>query len=377
MANQRRSNGMAQTTYNSESGNWYARIRVPKTQIRFSVTAKTEKEAIKKADAKVRAYELGLVSQLDDMTVSQYCDRWLEQHTADKNTVIRYRQELNHVVTFFGNLRMKDLRVGHVQDLTKYVPISDATTHGFCKRFKSVCKSAFKESVIEFNPWDHVDMPSKPKQKEARAFDDEEVQRLLSELEGTSIYTLTAFVLSTGVRIGEALALRWENIDLDRKSVLITENIVRREGETRIKSPKTNAGRRTIEISDVAVTMLRHHRTQQLFHRQSRLTQDKYWEDTGAVFSTDVGQFERTDVVGKPFTAALKSAGLYRDGVGWHALRHTYASQALRDGVDMFTLSRRLGHESVTFTMTVYGHLLSGQQSQAAQVMDKFFITAG
>ena len=58
-------------------------------------------------------------------------------------------------------------------------------------------------------------------------------------------------------------------------------------------------------------------------------------------------------------------------------MRHTYASQALRDGVDMFTLSRRLGHESVTFTMTVYGHLLSGQQSQAAQVMDKFFITAG
>ena len=94
---------------------------------------------------------------------------------------------------------------------------------------------------------------------------------------------------------------------------MITENIVRREGETRITSPKSNAGRRTIEISDVAVTMLRHHRTQQLFHRQSRLTQDKYWEDTGAVFSTDVGQFERTDVVGKPFTAALKSAGLYRD----------------------------------------------------------------
>jgi len=375
--NNKRRNHMHEVWKNEKTGTVYARGIIPKTKIRVFRSAKSEKQVIKKVDDAIRAYELGLVSQLDDMTVSQYCDRWLEQHTADKNTVIRYRQELNHVVTFFGNLRMKDLRVGHVQDLTKYVPISDATTHGFCKRFKSVCKSAFKESVIEFNPWDHVDMPSKPKQKEARAFDDEEVQRLLSELEGTSIYTLTAFVLSTGVRIGEALALRWENIDLDRKSVLITENIVRREGETRIKSPKTNAGRRTIEISDVAVTMLRHHRTQQLFHRQSRLTQDKYWEDTGAVFSTDVGQFERTDVVGKPFTAALKSAGLYRDGVGWHALRHTYASQALRDGVDMFTLSRRLGHESVTFTMTVYGHLLSGQQSQAAQVMDKFFITAG
>jgi integrase len=179
-----------------------------------------------------------------------------------------------------------------------------------------------------------------------------------------------AFVLATmgGLRRGEVVALRWEDVDLDR-GVLTVRRQATEVGDTiRVTTPKTAAGEnRTVDLDSQTVAMLRGHRRAQA---RERLAFGPAYEDNGLVFAWEDGRMYRPDYPGKAFTRLIGQVAY--DGkplrrVRLHDLRHLQASLMLAAGVPMAVVSKRLGHSNTGVTTDTYSHLLGGVGASAAE----------
>jgi len=167
-----------------------------------------------------------------------------------------------------------------------------------------------------------------------------------------------------GLRRGELLALTRQDVDLLHRTVTIrVQRQEGRSGEMVIGPPKTAAGRRTISLAPSVVTCLQEHRKQQLEHRM-RLGQGRQ-ADAALVFPGDEDQPWKPDLLTNAFGRAMASIGLPHR---LHSLRHTHASALIASGMDILTISRRLGHTSAALTLGVYGHLISSKDGAAAAI---------
>ena len=164
------------------------------------------------------------------------------------------------------------------------------------------------------------------------------------------------------------LGATWDVIDLERRAFLVIWTLQIVEGEFQMLPPKTERSRRTIELSARTLARLRRRRAVQ---NAARLELGTAWDDHNLVFPNGRGRYGHRAVFYKGFRRLLDASKIARSGeVNFHSLRHTAASQWILAGVDLLTVSRRLGHASASFTMDVYGHLLSGQQGPAAEALD-------
>jgi integrase len=175
-------------------------------------------------------------------------------------------------------------------------------------------------------------------------------------------------LLATGLRRGELLALRWADVDLDGAKLKVEQSLEQTRAGLRFKSPKSRHGRRSVTLPASLVAELRAHWTKQ---QQQRLALGLgKAPDDALVFATWDGKPRRPNVVTNEWSTAMAAAGLK---VTLHALRHTHVSSLIAAGVDILTISRRLGHASPTITLGVYGHLFSNTDDRAAQVMEAMF----
>jgi integrase len=173
-------------------------------------------------------------------------------------------------------------------------------------------------------------------------------------------------LLATGMRRGELLALRWRDVDLDRGRLRIEQSLEQTKAGLRFKSPKTKHGRRSISIPPSLVADLRAHRKAQQEQRMA-LGLGKPPADA-LVFATFDGKTRSPNALTKEWSVALNAAGF--PNVTLHSLRHTHASHLIASGMDVLTISRRLGHGSPTITLGVYGHLFPNTDDRAAQIME-------
>jgi integrase len=193
-----------------------------------------------------------------------------------------------------------------------------------------------------------------------------QVQIVLHTLEGRTIYPILVMALATGMRRGELLALRWKDVNLDGGSVQVEQSLEQTKSGLRFKSPKTKHGRRSITLPPSAVTVLRDHwKAQQ--ERRLTLGMGKAL-DNSLVFATWEGKPRSPSSVTKEWSLAIAATKLPR--VTLHSLRHTHASHLIASGMDVLTISRRLGHGSPTITLAVYGHLFPNTDDRAAQIME-------
>ena len=168
------------------------------------------------------------------------------------------------------------------------------------------------------------------------------------------------------MRRGELCALRWQDVDLDGGLLRVEQSLEQtRKSGLRFKPPRSARGRRTISLSPVVVAELRTHGKAQQEQRLS-LGLGKAPADS-LVFANWDGTPRLPNGLTKEFKGAMKAAGLAH--IKLHALRHTHASRLILSGMDILTLSRRLGHSAAAITLTVYGHLLS-PQDRAAEIME-------
>jgi integrase len=187
------------------------------------------------------------------------------------------------------------------------------------------------------------------------------------------LHALAMLALFTGMRLSELLALRWSCVDLDRGVVGVREALEQTAAHgIRFKAPKSKAGRRDITLPDVLIDVLREHRTVQLELRM-QLGLGRPPEDA-LLF---------TDIEGNPLAPNSVSArwAEFAERIGmpevtFHALRHTHASQLIDAGVDIVTISKRLGHAKPDITLRVYAHLFRNDDSKAATAINAAFPVA-
>ncbi len=179
------------------------------------------------------------------------------------------------------------------------------------------------------------------------------------------LWPLYVLALATGLRQGELLALRWEDVDLDGRRLRVRGTLARVAGKLVVLEPKTERSRRTIGLPEVALSALRAHRTRQ---RMEHLVAGSRWVETRHVFATTIGTPIEAAAVTRAFQRSLERAGLPRSR--FHDLRHAAATFLLAQGFTLEDVKHLLGHSSITLTSNTYGHVLERRQRQVAAGMD-------
>lgn len=203
---------------------------------------------------------------------------------------------------------------------------------------------------------------------EMMIFTAEQVREVIAKLRGRAMYARAITALFTGLRRGELLALRWGNTDLDGEKVIKVREAVEQTkvGGLRFKAPKTKAGRRDVTLPDIVIDALREHRKQQLEFRMA-LGLGKPSNDV-LVFPALNGGPQAPRTFSKEWAVTANSLGFSE--LTFHALRHTHASQLIDAGIDIVTISKRLGHASPNITLTIYAHLFRERDDKAANAIN-------
>jgi integrase len=314
------------------------------------------------------------------MTLGEFLVRWESDWAAlnvSPRTKERYGEILRlHVRPHLGKLPIQKLQPVHLAELyakllrggEKDPGLAPRTVGHVHRAIHKVLVIAVEWGVIQRNPAS-VTKPPKVQDSETEILDEETARQLLQRLRGRSLYMVALLGLSTGLRRGELLALRWRDIDLEGGTLRVEQAIEQTRAGLRFKAPKTKHGRRTVSLPSSVVTELRRHRKEQQEQRL-QLGMGKMPED-GLVLGRWNGAADPPNAVTDRWRRAMAKLGL--PPISLHALRHTHASQLIAAGLDVLTISRRLGHGSPTITLGVYAHWFRNKDEQAAQVVEAAF----
>jgi integrase len=209
--------------------------------------------------------------------------------------------------------------------------------------------------------------PPRARTREMAFYTEEQARTLLDAAKGDRLEALLVAALATGMRIGELLALTWDDVDLERGSVVIRANLVVTKAGKLREEGKTSASRRRIALPSIAVETLRRHRVQQM---EERLRLGEAWQDVNLVFPNTIGgYFDVNNWRARWFYPLLSRAGL--PPIRPHDLRHTAAMLLLARGVPVKVISEMLGHAHVGITLSIFGHVRPHMQQQAASMVDE------
>lgn len=311
-------------------------------------------ERLSKAIAERNA---GLAFDSKNLSLAEYLDRWLDtiRGTLAPNTVRRHEELTRiHIRPAIGKVKLAKLDPLQVQSLYRSnldEGLSAATVVKIHSTLSKSLKQAVRWKLIPLNVCASV-TPPRVARTEMDPLDDLQMKALLETAEGTELYALWVVLATTGLRIGEALALRWDDLDLEARTLRVNRTVFRSE----IGQPKTKSSRRTIKLSELAVGALRQH------PRNAEL-----------VFCTGSGKpINVSNLRNRTWKRLLACAGL-PPSTRLHDIRHSTATLLLSRRVPVKVVSEMLGHADVGITLSVYAHVLPNMQDEAARTIDTFF----
>jgi len=360
------------TIYPRPNGTYRAQISLDGH--RLSYTGETHKECldwIRKISLQI---DDGLSYEGAKTTLEGFLGEWLTM----KSTIIRpsterqYRQiTRDYIIPHLGSKELLKLRPDHIQ-LTYNRHTSNGVSPRTIQLVHAILRGSLNHAVnlglLTRNPA-AVAVPPKPNPKEKRVLDENQIQTLLlaAQEKQPEFLPLYHLAITTGMRLGELQGISWEDLDWSKGTLTINRQLKRVVGEGLVLTPpKPQAGRRTLQLGSATWTLLKEHRKAQL---QRRLFRDPGTLDLGLVFTQNSGAPYGPRQVQKAFKAILSIAGLPE--MRFHDLRHTAATHMLANGIDLLTVSRRLGHSRASTTLDTYAHMVPGTQEKAAAVMDE------
>ncbi|MCL5736933.1 MAG: site-specific integrase [Actinobacteria bacterium] len=306
------------------------------------------------------------------MTVESYLNTWLEQvvkPNCKPLTYATYKSIVdNHLNKGIGTAKLAKLTPAQVRGL-----LNKRRDNGLSVRrvqlirevLRNALNQAMKDGLVSRNV---AALASGPKtvKNPVNPFDPEEVQTFLRAAKNDRLEALWTLTLATGLREGEVLALRWEDVDLEAGLLQVRHALQRVKGQgLQLVTPKSRSSLRTVAIPKIAVESLRQHRLKQ---KQEAAWGRKRWQDTGHVFTTKIGTALDSHRLWVEYKKLLKAAGL-RDQ-RFHDLRHCCASLLLTQGVSPRTVMETLGHSQISLTMNTYSHVVDALKQDAADRMD-------
>jgi len=198
-----------------------------------------------------------------------------------------------------------------------------------------------------------------------RPLDTSEVRRFLEVTEGDRLGPLWCLLVTTGLRRGEALGLRWHDVSLTNAQLQVRQTIITVGGAVQVSTPKTSTSRRVVYLSSRTVEALELQRRRQ---EEERTVAGAAWTESDLVFTTALGTPLHPRNVLRDFQGALEKAGITKIRI--HDLRHTAATLLLQEGVNPKVVQELLGHSRVAITLDIYSHTTEGLHREAADVMD-------
>jgi integrase len=350
-----------------------------KRRIQYVSFRGTKREAQVKLAQLIAAVGDATYVEPTKLTVAEHVrariDQWEASETISARTAQRYRQLANGQIAphIGGRLVQKlstvDVEGWHAMLRTGGRRRGDGgvapRTVGHAHRVLShALDDAVRHSVVPRNVA-KLQPPPKVQAGEMAILDPDGITTVITKLRGHVLYVLALVALFIGLRLGEMLALKWRNVDLDGKVIRVREAAEETKAHgIRVKAPKTRAGRRDVTLPEIVVEALREHRRQQLEMRMA-LGAGKMPDDA-LVFPALEGALQAPSAVSRAW--GLVADGLGLPAITLHGLRHSHASQLIDAGVDIVTISKRLGHASPDVTLRVYAHLFRRDDGKAAAI---------
>lgn len=339
---------------------------------------KTKQEAQKAMLDLEQSLTMGTYIQPNKILYKEYLlDRFLEDKMTKvkKQTLNTYRWIVEkHIVPTIGDVELTKLDPMIIQGLynklTKEKVLSDENIQKVHTLINDSLKKAERWGLIARNPAALVDRPKAVK-KEITVWNVEEVRQFLKYAKrGGRYYIAFLLALTTGMRQGEILGLRWKDVDFENGCVRITQTLSS-DGKDLLPYTKTKSGSRTIDLPEETVTALKMH---WLFIREER-EKNRFYKNLDLVVCTEFGTPTHKSNIRRVFKSIIEKADIPK--IRFHDMRHTHATLLLLQGVNPKIVSERLGHADVRITLDTYSHLLPSMQRDTAINFGKMLFDEG
>jgi len=356
-------------------GRWQARVTVGYAdgkQQRKAVYGKTYAECKGKLVVLMRNQQQGIAPTDDRMTVEKHLAAWLAT-VKEKNqeaTYVSYKSAVDlYIVPSIGKKKLSTLAPADVDQMMSAAPT--VKTGNYARRVLRIALNrAIKRGEMYRNPAALTDN-RRTEKHETHFLTLPQAKHLLNKVGNDPLEALYTVALAFGLRKGEALGLRWIDVDLDTARLTVRQQIQRSRITKGLVAKETkNHQVRTLDMPAFAVAALRRHRTRQ---REARLLAGSRWQETGYVFTTSIGTPIDASNLSTQFHTMLTAAELPR--LRWHELRHSAASLMLAQGASMQEVQAMMGHSQISVTMDYYAHLMPGALKGVADRMELAFAT--
>ncbi len=337
------------------------------------VYGKTQKEVQDKLKEALYEQQKGTLVATSQQTIEQFLTDWLEntyKRRIRPRTYERYQEAIKlHIVPASGRHQLQKLTPQHVQSFyarEEKNGLAPATIIYYHSVLHNALNMAVKWGLINRNVCDVVSPPRKTRY-EIQPLNTEQIQKLLSVLSGHKWEALFTLAIVTGLRRGEILALKWQDINVDTGTLQVRRILSRVPTNTPDRhhvyveaEPKTQKSRRNVVIAPLAIVTLRKHQALQV---EARTLAGKDWLENDYVFCTACGNHLGPNYVVDVLKGLLKQAGL--PSIRFHDLRHSAASLLLSLGTHPKVVQELLGHTHISMTLDIYSHVLPGMQQEA------------
>jgi integrase len=372
----RRGNGEG-AIYERPNGT-YAAIFTLEGGKRKTIYAKTYKEAQEKLRKALYEQQQGTLVTAPQQALAQFLTDWLEntqRQSVRPRTYERYEEIVRlHIIPVLGRHKLQQLSAQHVQSFyAKKLKegLSALTVISFHNLLHKALATAVKWNLVARNVCKMVEPPRRQR-FEVVPLTLEQIQKLLSAVEGHRLEALFKLALATGMRRGEILGLKWQDIDLERGKLQVRRVLSRIPSKMPGKGyeeaePKTQKSRRAIIVASFALKSLKEHRVRQ---EEEKKKAGSYWQEHDYVFCTSLGtHLNPTRDVLDLLKTFLKKAEL--PDIRFHDLRHSAATLLLSLGVHPKVVQEILGHSQISMTMDIYSHVLPSMHQDAMKKLNE------
>ena len=346
---------------------------------RKSYSGKTKEEVNNKMTLDRADFNRGVYVPADTITVGEWVEYWLEYKkkpfVKEQTYIVTASRLNNYILPYLSDVKLQDLTTEMIEETYNKVfvngtradgkPYSDTTIAYTTSCFRGCLRDAVKAKKLLVNPHDDIKSPKGRAPKKIKAYSPEEQKKIVDFCKDSPKQhdAVIYFLLATGLRVGEAIVLTWDDVDLNKQTIDVNKTYIQINGKFYVQDePKTKAGNRTITIGKNITAFLKKKKTEM---DQTQNIKNLVFPNSKYNYMSEVSLRRRFQKV-----CAILDID-YHDGL--HSLRHTWATRCLEKNAPIKTVSIMLGHDDVLVTMNTYQDVLPNHQEEVAKIMNDLF----